>query len=117
MTEEKQALLPVTPDDGLRGQILDIIHDTLEAEYVGTYIAGMDEAAGRIAALLSESQSHSLPGDVGMREAALVDAVRGALECLGTPDGYLADIGAPKTRALQRAFESYEPHPAFKKGY
>lgn len=50
------------------------------------------------------------------REAALIEAVRGALECLGKPDGYLPDIGAPKTRALQRAFEAYEPHPTFK-GY
>ena len=50
------------------------------------------------------------------REAALIEAVRGALECLGKPDGYLPDIGAPKTRALQRAFEAYDPHPTFK-GY
>lgn len=47
-----------------------------------------------------------------LREAALVDAVRSILSGLGSPEGYFGEgIGAPKTRALQRAFCAYEEHP------
>lgn len=67
---DKDTMVAVTPElESLRGQVLDIIHDTLEAEYVGTYIAGMDEAAGKIAALLSARHRIQSEGRTGAGEA------------------------------------------------
>lgn len=70
MTVSKPETVEVTQDEeSLRGQVLDIIHDTLEAEYVGTYIAGMDEAAGKIAALVFPRLNATTSRQDGLREA------------------------------------------------
>lgn len=57
MTDTQAPDVVVTEAESLRGQILDIIHDELEAEYIGTYIAGMDTAAEKIAALIADRLS------------------------------------------------------------
>lgn len=94
-------------------QLLDQLH--IRERETGSF-RSWDETAQAFARHRIQSETGAALTSDGGREAALVAAVRGALECLGKPDGYLPDIGAPKTRALQRAFEAYEPHPTFK-GY
>jgi len=108
---------PLTGDVGMRGLLVEVQEDLINLIDPLPCASPVSRDARAILKKIDAALTPSpRPGDVG-REAALVDAVRGALECLGTPDGYLADIGAPKTRALQRAFEVYEPHPTFKKAY
>jgi hypothetical protein len=92
-------------------------------ERLGYYgrTAMFDQAAhdARLAAELAEQQEiqrrslEAMSKIVDPRELAMVKAVDAVLSGLGSADGYLGAIGAPKTRAMQKALQAYGITPDY----
>lgn len=80
-----------------------------------------DQAAheARLATQLAERQEvqrrslEAMARIVDPRELAIVKSVDAVLSGLGSADGYLGPIGAPKTRQMQKALAAYGITPDY----